>query len=185
MNVMTECSCAIVLVDGITFLCLPQGRPFFAPAAPCPRAERFGLPFSEAQVLHVLQGGAEDDFCWLIVTNGGSTQREPEPQAAVAAAITARLFGLSVGAGPLLGKSLASGVSQMCHPPGGEWWHGIWGADALTKEHAEGKDDRRISPADDRYNAALLMHGEVVLYDCAASNPDRRLDPGLAPSGKN
>jgi hypothetical protein len=175
VNLMTECSCAVVLVEGITFLCLPQGRALFAPAAPWPRAERFGSPLEDAQVVQVLQGGAQEDFCWLIVTTEGSIQADPEPQSGVAAAITARLFGLSVGDGSLLGRSLASGVSQTCHPPCGDWWHGVWGVDIHIEKQAHRTDDRPVSQAHSRHHASLVMHGEMVLQDCAKPNPDRQL----------
>jgi hypothetical protein len=174
MNLMTECSCAVVLVDGVIFLCLPQGRTLFVPAAPWPRAERFGSPLDDAQVVQVLQGGAQEDFCWLIVTTEGSIQADPEPQSGIAAAITARLLGLSVGDGSLLGRSLASGVSQTCHPPRGDWWHGVWGVDIHTEKQAHS-----------RHHASLVMHGEMVLHDCTMSNSDRQLAPNTTAEDKD
>jgi hypothetical protein len=176
VNLMTECSCAVVLVDEITFLCLPQGGALLAPAASWPRPERIGSPLEDAQVVQVMPGGARGNFCWLIVTTEGSIQVDPEPQAAIAAAITARLFGLSVGTGPVLGKSLTSGLSQTCHPPSGDWWHGVW--DVRSKEQAARTDVHTVSPTHDRYHASLLMHGEMVLHECAA--PD--LDPQPKPN---
>lgn len=153
MGIMAERSCAVVRVDRITFLCLLRGEGLVTEEAPFHRDDLSGSPLDGNVVIEVTPGCEGEDFCWVSIGPSGIVAPMFLPQAGVAAALTARLYGLAPGTGRLLGKDLAATEAQVFMPPTGDWWTGAWAAGSGIAPPAI-------------YDATLLMHGEIVVRAC-------------------
>lgn len=158
MGIMVERSCAVVQVDGIAFLCLLRGQALAAAEAPFRQGDLSGSPLDGASIIEVMPGSAQEDFCWTSIGSDQIVVPMSVPQAGVAAAVTARLYGLTPGTGRFLGKDLAAAEAEVFLPPDGEWWSGTWAAGPVT-----------ASPV--CFNATMVMHGEMVVRDGVAAEP--------------
>lgn len=168
MGIMAECSCAVVQVDGMSFLCLLRGQDLAAVEAPLCHHDLSGSPLDGALVVSVMPGGEQVDFCWACIGTDHLVQPISVPQAGVAAAIAARLYGLAPGLGRVLGCDLADPAIQVFLPPEDAWWHGTWKA---------GPNGR--TPA--RYHAMMVMHGEMVFPNAVAAGCAPIPPPGSFP----
>lgn len=138
--IMPERASAIIRVTGRTCLVLPFVRdepPVIVGPAP--------LPFAVDVVIGVLEGEAED-FIWSTI---GGHSGATDTGRGVAAALAARLFGLALGCGSLVGRDLGGGAVQRYRPPDDIWWHGVWRVGTPPEEQG--------------CHARLILHGELVL----------------------
>jgi hypothetical protein len=158
MGIMVERSCAVVQVDGIAFLCLLRGEAFVSVEAPFHQDDLSGSPLDGARVIEVMPGTEQMDFCWVSIGPDQIIASTSLPQAGVAAAITARLYGLAPGTGKFLGQDVAGTKTQIFFPPTGEWWCGTWAAGSSAASAV-------------CFDATIVMHGEMVVRDGAAAEP--------------
>jgi hypothetical protein len=158
MGIMVERSCAVVQVDGIAFLCLLCGEAFVSVEAPFRQDDLSGSPLDGVRVIEVMPGTEQVDFCWVSIGPDQIIAPNSLPQAGVAAAITARLYGLAPGTGRVLGKDLARVEIHVFLPPTGEWWTGTWATGPMNAPTV-------------CFNAAMVMHGEMVVRESAAAEP--------------
>jgi hypothetical protein len=159
MGIMAERRCALVQVDRIVFLCLLRGEALLAAEAPFCQDDLSGSPLDGAFALEVLPGGLNDDFRWAAIGRDGIVAPTSLPQAGIAAAIAARLYGLAPGTGRLLGSEVASSDIRMFIPPSGEWWSGEWASGSAVEDLV-------------RYQATTVMHGDIVVRDSTTAEPD-------------
>ena len=168
MGIMAECSCAVVQVDGMSFLCLLRGQDLAAVEAPFGRHDLSGSPLDGALLVSVMPGGEQVDFCWASLGADQLVQPVSGLQAGVAAAIAARLYGLAPGLGRMLGRDLADPAIQVFLPPEDAWWHGTWKAGP-------------IAGTPGRFHATMVMHGEMVIPDAVAAGRAPIPPPGPVP----
>lgn len=159
MALMVERSCAVVRVDGIAFLCLLRGAALAAAHVPFLQGDLRGSPLDGARVIEVMAGDEQGDFCWAGLSPGQAGTSLCSPQAGVAGAITARLYGLAPGIGRILGYHPASAAVLTFIPPAGAWWGGTWAAGPAGGTPAH-------------HHATMLMHGEMVAQGDALAGLD-------------
>jgi hypothetical protein len=147
MTLMMERSCAIVMVEEASYLCLPEIAEIPIPARAGNSPRTLKKPEENDYTIRVFAGSAHDDFRWTQVVP--SYTPAPVSCAGIAAAVTALIFGLALRSERLLGSELSINRPNVYFPPCEGWWSGEWRVEMGEVQAC--------------HRAVLRMHGVLVL----------------------